>query len=442
MAIGIDNDDNVDNEYLVVDRVGNVDTGNVEEMSKVVQQDVSVATANQVSTSEVSTTEEVAKTVDEAGVAEFFDEMGKVSEVETDEQLEFSLQEEEEKIAHGALMQAIIDADEVLQARVAILYDDRTLTKADRVQRLADLINQISEEVEFADLLNARSEEVALNELIQPTKQARSQKRKINPTKKISMGDMKVYLIHQGGYNSTRLRGMTYEEVERLYNRIKRYVDSFINKGTEDTPSKKQKIIEDKPAEKKNDSQRKEDSSSDDHMMNQKFEAQNLLQVFAPPLNAMKTPSKAYVNKVSKEPLETSVNIAGSKSTGPKWHILSAVSKSLSAYRNKMKSPTTSSPFDLKTEDRAARRKQKLEEKINEKDTRQVQQETKLKEKAEREFRKMRQRFCFKARPSRMTCTSNYHTRNLPSVNVSHICWKYKKLIAAADLKEKRECLL
>ncbi|PWA66555.1 hypothetical protein CTI12_AA324850 [Artemisia annua] len=78
-------------------------------------------------------------------------------------------------------MQAIIDADEVLQARVANLYNDKTLTNDDRVQRLADLINARSEEVELADLINARSEEVALNELIQPTKQAQSQKRKRNP---------------------------------------------------------------------------------------------------------------------------------------------------------------------------------------------------------------------------------------------------------------------
>ncbi|PWA53259.1 hypothetical protein CTI12_AA444080 [Artemisia annua] len=105
----------------------------------------------------------------------------KVSEVETDEQVAFSLQEKEKKIPYGELMQAIIDADEVLQARVAKLYKDKTLTNDDRVQRLVDLINARSEEVELADLINARSEEVALNELIQPIKQAQSQKRKKIP---------------------------------------------------------------------------------------------------------------------------------------------------------------------------------------------------------------------------------------------------------------------
>ncbi|PWA85916.1 hypothetical protein CTI12_AA145190 [Artemisia annua] len=127
-------------------------TSNVEEMAKVVHQDVSAATTNQISTAEVSTTEEVAKTVDEA-------------EVETDEQVAFSLQENEEKKAHGELMLAIIDADEVLQARDAKLYEDKSLSKDDRLQRLADLKNARSQEVELADLLNARSEEVSCNVL-------------------------------------------------------------------------------------------------------------------------------------------------------------------------------------------------------------------------------------------------------------------------------------
>ncbi|PWA51303.1 hypothetical protein CTI12_AA350750 [Artemisia annua] len=125
-------------------------------MAKVVQQDVFAATTNQVSTAEVSTAEEVAKTVDEAELANFMDEKRRS------------------------------------KARVAKLYKDKTLTNDDRVQRLADLINARSEEVELADLINARSEEVALNELIQLTKQAQSQKRKRNPTKAQRMSEMKA----------------------------------------------------------------------------------------------------------------------------------------------------------------------------------------------------------------------------------------------------------
>ncbi|XP_057766993.1 protein WVD2-like 7 [Salvia miltiorrhiza] len=90
---------------------------------------------------------------------------------------------------------------------------------------------------------------------------------------------------------------------------------------------------------------------------------------------------------------------SGRKTAGPKWHILSAVcSKSLSAYRNKLQSPTVSTPFMLRTEERAAKRKQKLEEKFNATEVQKTQQKT-LKEKAGNEFRKLSCSLCFKARP-------------------------------------------
>ncbi|XP_073125024.1 uncharacterized protein [Henckelia pumila] len=84
---------------------------------------------------------------------------------------------------------------------------------------------------------------------------------------------------------------------------------------------------------------------------------------------------------------------SGCKTSGPKWHLLSSVcTKSLTACRNKLQSPTITAPFVLRTEERAAKRKQKLEEKFNaNKDVH--------KEKAENEFRKLSRSFCFKARP-------------------------------------------
>ncbi|XP_075105756.1 uncharacterized protein LOC107806096 isoform X3 [Nicotiana tabacum] len=90
---------------------------------------------------------------------------------------------------------------------------------------------------------------------------------------------------------------------------------------------------------------------------------------------------------------------SGSQTAGPKWNILSAVCpKSFTACRNKLQSPSLSTPFLLRTEERAARRKQ-LEEKFNAKEVQKVQLQTKFKEKAEMEIRKLRQSFCFRARP-------------------------------------------
>ncbi|XP_017238702.1 protein WVD2-like 7 [Daucus carota subsp. sativus] len=126
------------------------------------------------------------------------------------------------------------------------------------------------------------------------------------------------------------------------------------------------------------------------------------------------TPSKtpASVSGMLKHPLVTPYTESkrdkelldplapGSKTSGPKWHLLSSVcSKSLSACRKKLQSSTLSTPFTLRTEERAARRKQKLEDRFNEKEAQNVQRQAKLKEKAETEVGKFGPSLCFRARP-------------------------------------------
>ncbi|KAL3644010.1 hypothetical protein CASFOL_011942 [Castilleja foliolosa] len=104
-------------------------------------------------------------------------------------------------------------------------------------------------------------------------------------------------------------------------------------------------------------------------------------------------------NRRMKTPIDPSTAL-GSKTSGPKWHILSSVSsKSVTAYRNKLQSPCLSTPFTLRTEERAAKRKQKLEEKFNTSAVQKARQQSKLKEKAGNELRKLSCTFCFKARP-------------------------------------------
>ncbi|XP_058186635.1 protein WVD2-like 7 isoform X1 [Rhododendron vialii] len=126
----------------------------------------------------------------------------------------------------------------------------------------------------------------------------------------------------------------------------------------------------------------------------------------------LRTPKMAHTDGVSKNPSATpfsenrrtttpmDASAVGSKTTGPKWNIISSVSsKSLTACKNKLQSPNLSAPFSFRTEERAAQRKQKLEEKFNAKETQKVQLQTRLKEKAETEIRRFRQTLCFKARP-------------------------------------------
>ncbi|VFQ96849.1 unnamed protein product [Cuscuta campestris] len=124
------------------------------------------------------------------------------------------------------------------------------------------------------------------------------------------------------------------------------------------------------------------------------------------PLLGMMTPMQ------QEKPVNPASASRSTKTSAPKWHLLTSVcAKSLTACRNKLRSPYTNTsltptPFRLRTEERAtARRKQKLEEKFNankveEVEVQKVQLQTKMKEKAGTELRrKLGQSLCFKARP-------------------------------------------
>ncbi|XVE84091.1 hypothetical protein DITRI_Ditri16bG0141500 [Diplodiscus trichospermus] len=103
-------------------------------------------------------------------------------------------------------------------------------------------------------------------------------------------------------------------------------------------------------------------------------------------------------NRSARTPVNSSASV--SKTARGKWNFLPTdCSKFLSACRNKSQSPGIFASFSLRTEERAARRKQRLEEKFNVIQEHKVQQQTTLKEKAETELKKLRQSFCFKARP-------------------------------------------
>ncbi|XP_021299048.1 protein WVD2-like 7 isoform X2 [Herrania umbratica] len=94
-------------------------------------------------------------------------------------------------------------------------------------------------------------------------------------------------------------------------------------------------------------------------------------------------------NRSARTPVNSSASV--SKTARGKWNFLPT--------ENKSQSPGIFASFSLRTEERAARRKQRLEEKFNVSQGQNMQQQTTLKEKAETELKKLRQSFCFKARP-------------------------------------------
>ncbi|KAK9012453.1 hypothetical protein V6N11_040504 [Hibiscus sabdariffa] len=113
----------------------------------------------------------------------------------------------------------------------------------------------------------------------------------------------------------------------------------------------------------------------------------------------------------ARTPVNSSASV--SKTARGKWSFLPTdCSRILSGRRNKSQSPGIFASFSLRTEERAARRKQaslninhllylycRLEEKFNVIQEQKVQQQLTLKEKAGTELKKLRQSFCFKARP-------------------------------------------
>ncbi|KAJ6776874.1 TPX2 (TARGETING PROTEIN FOR XKLP2) PROTEIN FAMILY-RELATED [Salix koriyanagi] len=103
--------------------------------------------------------------------------------------------------------------------------------------------------------------------------------------------------------------------------------------------------------------------------------------------NPLATPQSE--KRRAKTPLIPSTS--GSKTVRSKWHFLPK--------ENKSQSPSSSIPFSFRTEERAARRKEKLEEKFNAHQAQKVQLQVTLKEKAETELKRLRQSLCFKARP-------------------------------------------
>ncbi|GMI67787.1 hypothetical protein HRI_000448000 [Hibiscus trionum] len=126
----------------------------------------------------------------------------------------------------------------------------------------------------------------------------------------------------------------------------------------------------------------------------------------------LRTPNKASISgklkqssatpwskkRSARTPVNSSTSV--SKTAHGKWSFLPTdCSKILSGCRNKSQSPGIFASFGLRTEERAVRRKQRLEEKFNVIHEQKVQQQTTLKEKAGTELKKLRQSFCFKARP-------------------------------------------
>ncbi|XP_043706742.1 endochitinase A-like [Telopea speciosissima] len=148
----------------------------------------------------------------------------------------------------------------------------------------------------------------------------------------------------------------------------------------------------------------------------------------------LRTPTTASVNGLPKNPSispqsekrstrsELDLTAFGSSKEGAKWQSLSIDhSKSLNACGGITRTATLSSPFSFRTDERAAKRKEKLENKYNAEGAQNEQLQMKSKEKAESELKKLHQSLGFKAKPMPDYYRETESGKNQKQISLTHL---------------------
>ncbi|XP_077227391.1 protein WVD2-like 7 [Tasmannia lanceolata] len=119
--------------------------------------------------------------------------------------------------------------------------------------------------------------------------------------------------------------------------------------------------------------------------------------------DALKLPSRTPQSENRRTKMSLEHTTIGSRKDDRKWQSLSMDhSKSSSISGNNGRSPSVTSSFSFRSDEREAKRKEyflKLEDKFNAKEAQKVEIQAKSKEKAEIELKKLRQNLGFKAKP-------------------------------------------
>ncbi|GJZ79974.1 hypothetical protein Tco_0644811 [Tanacetum coccineum] len=72
------------------------------------------------------------------------------------------------------------------------------------------------------------------------------EKRNRPPTKAQKRTQMSTYLKHMGGYTYKQLKGKSFDEIQKLFDKEMKRVNTFVAMGSEQESSKKQRMEEDK----------------------------------------------------------------------------------------------------------------------------------------------------------------------------------------------------
>ncbi|GKF16986.1 hypothetical protein Tco_0061904, partial [Tanacetum coccineum] len=179
--------------------------------------------------------------------------------------LEAQLQDElmeEERIAREKVEEANIALIESWENTQVMMEADRLLVEVERLQtrEQEELTDEEKAKLFMEFMENRRKHFVALRA---------QEKRNRPPTKAQKINQMSVYLMHMGGYKHNQLNGRSYDEIQKLFDKEMKKVNSFVAMNLEaqeisgkkdESNSKKTEIAQDSSAKRAGDKLKSDES--------------------------------------------------------------------------------------------------------------------------------------------------------------------------------------
>ncbi|GJT79747.1 putative ribonuclease H-like domain-containing protein [Tanacetum coccineum] len=162
-------------------------------------------------------------------------------------------QEEEDNIA-------LIESWENIQAMIEA---DRLLAERLQSKEREELIDEEKGKL-FMELMEKRRKHFAALRA--------QEKRNRPPTKAQKRTQMSTYLKHMGGYTYKQLKGKSFDEIQKLFDKEMKRVNTFVAMGSKQKSSKKQRIEEDKESDEVEEVEEDDEAELKKHLVIKKDE--------------------------------------------------------------------------------------------------------------------------------------------------------------------------
>ncbi|GJW65063.1 hypothetical protein Tco_0116947 [Tanacetum coccineum] len=182
---------------------------------------------------------------------------------------------EEEKMARKKEEEANIALIESWENTQAMMEADRFLTERLQTREQEELTDEEKAKLFMEFMEKRRKHFVALRA---------QEKRNKPPTKAQKRNQMSVYLKHMGGYKHNQLKGRSYDEIQKLFDKKMKIVNSFvamnseaqeINGKKDESNSKKTEVAQDSSAKRAGDKLESNESKKEKTNENEEVEEDN-----------------------------------------------------------------------------------------------------------------------------------------------------------------------